>query len=369
MAVPNAGQIRLSRLAKERFFRDYGYGEGFPDKSISLRELSISSTVFPYSFIRDRNNDPIYPLINTSSPSHPNSAAPYAMSEFLNYNEDYIGVLSDDFVEVFRRDGSLLESFFDLQETDENIVIFENFLLGIPQERITLWERVDIPIDEFRSVYIRPYVVFKQSVAGQFRNDVAVSGQWVFLDSDRSPILGSGGEYIRWESKPNYTYTATGQWANSLFGDTSTPESALGWKDIAFDEDLTLPSDRNDRWSIDAEDTASNDTGPQEDAIYSFSQEIWVTSEDDRGYADRIDSFGNRTKWFYYESSGNVTAPKYNWFRFEEYLEVPSNASYVTFAYNATGFGDNINHWQDDYLQIWFDVNLTGGISPPPTFP
>lgn len=372
MAVPNAGQVSLAKTAKERYFKDYFYNVSDSELgSVSLRELSISSTVFPFSAIRDPNEDPIYPLINTSSPSHPDSNTPHAMSEFRGYNEDYIATLSDDIVEVFRRDGYLLETDENnsvLLNNDIDIVVFENDIFGTPQPRTTNWKRVDIPIDEFQGAYIRPYAVFKQAVAAQFRNDVAVSGQWVFLDSSRSPILGNGGEYIRWECKPNYTYSATGQWADYIFGDPSLPSSAVGWKDIAFDEDLTLPSDRNDRWSIDAEDTASNNTGPSEDAIYSFSNEIWVTSEDDRGIADRIDSFGNRTKWFYYEASGNSTAPKYNWWRFEEFLEVPLNAYYVTFAYNAFNQTD-VTEWLDDYLQVWFDVSLTGGgITPPPTF-
>jgi len=377
MAVPNTGQISMLEIAKERFFREYGYLEGqdaFPDldgkvlgendQPISLRELTISSTVFPYSSIRDANRDIIYPLLNSDSASKPNTIAPYSMSEFKNYDEDYIASISNGYYESFKRTGYLLETSYDIYNTDFKIKIFENDIFGNPQQRVTSWRRVDIPVDQYVGEQIRPTAVFKQSVAVEFRNDVAVSGQWIFLDADRSPILGSNSEYVRWECKPNYFYSDLGQWCTGFSsGDESIPESTLTWQDIAFDEDLTLPSDRNNRWSIDAEDTASSNTGPIEDAIYSFSQEIWVTSSDDRGYADRIDSFGNRTKWFYYEASGNSVAPKYAWWRWKSYLAVPSNAKYLTFAYNA--YSVNADEWEDDYLQVFFDVFA---LAPPPTF-
>jgi hypothetical protein len=376
MAVPNAGQLSLLEIAKERYFREYGYLVGldtFPDldskflgdiaQPISLRELTISSTVFPYSSIRDPNSDIIYPLINTQSLSRPNTTAPYGMSEFRNYDEDKIASLTSGYYEIFKRTGLFLCTSPDVYRGDLRIISFENSDFGVPVQEYRGWKRVDIPVDQYVGELIRPMAVFKQSVADQFENDVAVSGQWIFLDSDRSPITGSNGEYVRWESKPNYFYSDLGQWATSLSGDESLPSSPVSWQDIAFDEDLTLPSDRNNRWSIDAEDTASVRTGPEDDAIYSFSQEIWVTSEDDRGYADRIDSFGNRTKWFYYEASGNPTAPKYAWWRWKNYIEVPSNARYVTFAYNARSLSTSL--WVDDYLQVFIDAFI---LAPPLTF-
>jgi hypothetical protein len=361
MALPTTGPISFLQLFKEKFFRDASY-QTPPNgvDNISLTEMTVGTGFFPS---KNLNIEPFVKGVNIFSTDRPDSSQPYAMSEFRGYNEDAIGTLVRTYYDSFKRQGYLaIASFYN---KDILIPVYEDapFDFDGPEfNGYSVWRQVDITVDEFRNGYIRPQVVFKQNGAGEFRNDIAVSGQWIFLDEGKAPILGENGEYIRWEIKPNYFYSASVEKAISQnpFTPPENPDSVIEWKPILFDDDIVVPPDVNGKWSIDAEGTPTSETGPNEEIIYflgSIYPKIWYESVDDRNEYPALDIYSNRTKYLFYESSGVSTAPTYNWMRWNRFLQVPSNASYLTFCYH--GFSSAPETFEDDYLQVYFDAGPT----------
>lgn len=365
MAVPSSGEISLRRVASERYFsryvNTYEY-EGIdysttPIGPASLKDLSqgnVESLQFPY-----------YDPINTDSPSKPNQLAPHAMSEFYGYDEDYISSLSEQFYKVFRRRGWFLSTYIEFlddplypivivpEKNQDPFVLFDE-----SGDQYSRWRQVHIPVDQFKGKYIRPYALFTQSNL-DFRNDVALSGEWWFLDSNLTTIDTSSW---RWVS----AFGNVGQWGTTLDpSNQSQPEGVLAWQDIDFNEDSSLPPDREGRWSIDQLETASNGTGPFDEArfaIQTSTRQYW-TSSSDSTYRF-IGSGTTRSKYFYFEASGSYSTPKYAWWRFKDFKQVPQNADFLTFCYSAWS-QDKKEDWENDILEVFFEVF---SIEPPPTF-
>ena len=361
MALPTTGPISFLQLFKEKFFRDAGYQTPpYGVSNISLTEMTVGTSFFP---AKDLNQEPFVKGVNTLSTDRPDSSQPYAVSEFRGYNEDEIGTLVRAYYEMFKRQGYLMIATNLNKDILIPVYIDEPFDFEGPEFKYnSTWRQIDIPVDEFRNGYIRPQVVFKQSGAGEFKNDIAVSGQWIFLDEGKAPILGENGEYVRWEIKPNYFYSASVEKAVSQnpFTPPQDPDSVIDWKPILFDDDIVVPPDVNGKWSIDAEGTPSDDTGPNEEIIYFLGPiypKVWYESVDDRNEYPALDSYDNRTKYLFYESTGVSTAPTYNWMRWNRFLQVPSNASYLTFC--SHGFTTQLETFEDDYLQVYFDAGPT----------
>lgn len=370
MALPTTGPISLLDIFKEKFFKDSDY----PDPPhgmhpVSLTEMTVGTDFFP---LRDLNEEPYVDGVNTQSSPRPDGSVPHAMSEFRGYNEDAITSLGSVY-DMLKRQGQGLNSL-TLSSNHINIISQKDILVplytdfpldfqGPVLDGYLTWRQVDIPVDSFRGVYITPRVLFKQAAAGNFKNDVGVSGMWVFLDANKNPILGQNNEYIRWDMKPNYYYSASAWKSNVIYStDAQPPTAASAWTPILFDDDIVLPPSDvlNGRWTIDGETTPSNGTGPNEEIIYYLGAtypNVWYSSQDDRNEYPALDSYNNRTKYLFYESSGISTAPTYNWMRFDRALQVPSNASYLTFCYDA--YSEEQLTWNDDYLQVFLETSQT----------
>lgn len=370
MALPTTGPISLLQIFKEKYFKDADYiaPQGYTP-SVSLLEMTVGSEFFP---LNDPNMEPQVDGVNTESTLRPNPLQPHAMSEFRGYNEDAITTVGTQYYDMFKRQGRGNLSTRSMVNIDILVPLYTDFpfdLQGPIFDTYLTWKQVDLPIDEFRGTYINPYLVYKQSGSGEFRNDAAVSGHWIFLDAGKQPILGENGEYIRWEIKPNYYYSASAQKATATnpFSDPTNPNSVIAWKPILFDDDIILPPDVDylGNWSIDGEGTPSEGTGPNEEIIYFLGTvypKIWYASTDDRNEYPALDAYNNRTKYLYYESSGESAPPAYNWMRWDRHLQVPANASYLTFCYHA--FSEDPETWDDDYLQVFVAASPT---DPTPT--
>lgn len=365
MALPTTGPISLLQIFREKYFKDAAYiAPQFYIPPVSLLEMTVGSEFFP---LNDPNTEPQVDGVNTESTLRPDSLQPHAMSEFRGYNEDTIITVGNQYYDMFKRQGSGNLSTRSGTNIDILIPLYTDFpfdLQGPIFDNYLTWKQVDLPVDEFRGTYINPYLVYKQSGSGDFRNDAAVSGQWIFLDAGKQPILGENGEYIRWEIKPNYYYSASAQKGTGInpFADPADPNSVLIWKPILFDDDIMLPPDADylGNWSIDGEGTPSSGTGPNEEIIYflgTIYPKVWYASTDDRNEYPALDIYNNRTKYLYYESSGESAPPAYNWMRWDRHLQVPANASYLTFCYHA--FSEDPETWDDDYLQVFVSASPT----------
>lgn len=364
MALPTTGPISLSQIFKEKYFKDaFSVAPQFNRPSVSLLEMTLGSEGFA---LNDPNREPQVDGVNTESALRPNPLQPHAMSEFRGYNEDAITTVESKYYDMMKRQGQMLNTItasntFVILNLDLRIIFFADNFFDFTGPQATghlAWKQVDLPIDEFRGAYVRPHITFRQAGAGQFRNDAAVSGQWIFLDASKLPILGENGEHIRWEIKPNYYYSASGQkgMSSDLTGNIEDPNNVFIWKPILFDDDIVLPPDADylGNWSVDAQETPSNGTGPTEEVIYflgTIFPKVWYASTDDRNEYPALDIYNNRTKYLYYESSGEAAPPAQNWLRWDRYLEVPNNASYLTFCFNA--ISEDEETWDDDYLQVY----------------
>lgn len=370
MALPSTGPISLLDIFKEKFFKDSDY----PDpphgmQPVSLTEMTIGTSFFPS---RDPNYFPETNGVNTESTIRPNPLQPHAMSEFRGYNEDAITTVGSQYYDLMKRQGQGLNSLTTafshpslISQKDILIPLYTDFpfdFQGPILDGYLTWRQVDLPIDEFRSAYIRPIILFKQNGSGEFRNDVAISGQWVFLDVNKIPIIGIEGEYVRWDIKPNYYYSSGAEKSigTNPFEDPLNPASVVAWKPILFDDDIVATPDLNGAWTIDGESTPTGDTGPNEEILFNLDNTgdfTWYSSLDDRNEYEALDSYNNRTKYLFYESSGVSSSPTYNWVRWNNYVRVPANASYLTFCYDAYSTDDLT--WNDDQLRVYVAADTT----------
>jgi hypothetical protein len=370
MALPTTGPISLLQIFREKYFKDAAYAAPqFYKPSISLLGMTVGSEFVP---LNNPNLKPQVGGVNTESTLRPDGTQPHAMSEFRGYNEDTITTVGTEYYEMMKRQGRENLGTLISSNIDIFIPLYTDFPFdgqGPLFDGYVNWKQVDLPVDEFRGTYINPYLVYKQSGSGEFRNDAAVSGHWIFLDAGKQPILGENGEYIRWEIKPNYYYSASTQKGTGInpFADPEDPNSVIIWKPILFDDDIVLPPDADyeGNWSIDGEGTPSLGTGPNEEIIYflgTIFPKVWYASTDDRNEYPALDIYNNRTKYLYYESTGESAPPAYNWMRWDRHLQVPSNASYLTFCYHAAS--EDPETWDDDYLQVFLAAAPT---DPAPT--
>jgi hypothetical protein len=390
MAVPNSGQLSLKNLARERFYYDYNYPRNAiylwdyetesrriysdlvsPKPPISLRDLHEGSPI--------SNTVTYYDTINTLSAFRPDQIFPYSMSEFYRYNEDYGPSVQDGTYSVFLRHGFFLFTSEDtkilglaplsyLPTTDTYFynpddLVFERFQSN-DNVRPSEWRKSYLLVDEFRNKFIRPNVVFYNNTANQFKNDVCVSGNWVFLDENLDAILDEDEQLSGWDSRPLYNATSIGQRGTAFSGDTSVPSGVTSWTNIPFTEDASFAINR---WAIRSGSTTSAGTGPSYEVIflrngYVYIDSFHVVRDFWLSIGGALDSNNNLSKYFYFESSGSTVGHK--WFRWSDFRIVPSNAKYLTFCYSAWSENGHLD-FSNDYLQIFFESQ---GITPPPTF-
>lgn len=412
MAVPSSGELSLTKIARERFYNDYYYPRDAivfwnnqtssimsvvdeinisvnaavglvvgPKPPIFLSDLHQGSPLPTSEF--DINPKNYYDTLNTLSLNRPDNQAPYSMSEFYGYNEDYGPSSQNGFYSAFLRYGFFL---FTSQDTEavgtfplsymptdltyfynRDDIVFERFQSN-NNVRPSEWRKSYLVVDEYAGRFIRPNVVFYNNVAGQFRNDVCISGNWVFLDADLNVILDNDDQPQGWDSRPLYNATSVGQRGTAFSGDTSLPSSVTSWVNIPYTED---PIFATNRWTINAGATQSSGTGPSYEVI--FLKNKYTYTDLYRSGVDKIEDFwlsiggvldpnNNLSKYFYFESSGSTVGHK--WFRWSDFRGVPSNAKYLTFCYSAWSNNGHLD-FTNDYLEVFLESE---GIEPPPTF-
>jgi hypothetical protein len=86
MAVPSSGSISWFKLSQEKKVNDYNSAAG----AGAIPAISM------YDLVNGGNStgltQPDVDITNTNSPSHPNSTAPHAASEWYSYDHDYTAV-------------------------------------------------------------------------------------------------------------------------------------------------------------------------------------------------------------------------------------------------------------------------------------
>lgn len=342
MAVPSSGSLNMSGLAKEKLFDDYN-SSGTPIGPIFMSDLVTGGN--------SSGSALSYDTTNTNSISYPDNVTPHRFSEWFGYDHDAQVQTGFGHYEVFTREYPELFTGFGSANPD-GIVIDASEDEFVTEFR---WRFVDvqIPVD-WRGLYIRPEALFYQSNQ-DFRNDVALSGHWVFLSSDKSQfasafnIEGTG-----------FPAGNTGQKEIGQAFPLDDPEANRSWQDIT-----SLIN--NNEWSIETLETPSNGTGPREDPAYisdPFAPPFSI-GRGTRWYQEGGEQ-SNRRRYFYYESSGSYTPPQHKWWRYKNPVQVPSWASYISFCYSAWS-EDGAIDFQNDYLKVWLEL-VDFGITPPPTF-
>ena len=334
MAVPSSGEISLQRLSKELLNDDYLAGGAF-NTNVSLTEMST----FTGSFSGESLNT------NNATADRPDGSTPHSVSEFYSYDHDKTSGLPSaptaGFYEVLYRYDEYLYTgdWQDGNPDNPDPVIMDFNESNFPNGKESRWRAVSIPIPSlwknYSNIRITPYVLFYQSNQ-DFRNDVAISGQWAFID-----YFGNVEEYMySANSTLGTTEYSNGQYASSLSTPYTTPSTSWTWTD--------LPSgftSVNARWNRETLETDSNGTGPEEDPEIietASGPDIWTT----RGSEDL-----NRPYYYYWESSGTYTNA-YGHFRWKENRAIPSNAYTITFAYSAWS-EDGVSDFTNDYLKVW----------------
>lgn len=344
MAVPSSGEISLQRLSKELLNDDYLAGGVF-NTNISLTEMST----FTGSFSGESLNT------NNATADRPDGSTPHSVSEFYNYDHDKTSgtpsAPTAGFYEVLYRYDEYLYTgdWEDTNPDNPDTVVYDYNESNFPNGKESRWRAVSIPIPSswknYSNIRITPYVLFYQSNQ-DFRNDVAISGQWVFLDSS-----GNVEEYMySANSTLGNTEFDAGAYASSLSTPYTTPSTSWTWTSLGG----TYPTASGGpftnveaRWNRETLETPSNGTGPEEDPEIietASGPDVWTT----RG--NEVLS-GARHFYYYWESSGTYTEA-YGHFRFIEKRAIPSAATHISFCYSAWS-EDGVSDFTNDYLKVW----------------
>ena len=337
MAVPSNGSLNMSGLAKEKLFDDYN------SSSTAIGPIYMSDLVTGGNSSGSAQS---YDVTNTSSPFFPDNLTPHAFGEWYGYNHDAQAQTGFGYYELFERAYPLLFTAGSYALNPDPIV---RAATGGQDPR---WRSFDLPVpSEWANMFIRPQALFYQSNQ-DFRNDVALSAQWVWLDSSKEFISTAFSL-----SETGYPSPNTGQKEDGQAFPLDDPEANRSWKNIT-----SLIN--NNEWSIETLETPSNGTGPEEDPFYGPDP----STVQDRGvrWYQVGGEMENRPRYFYYESSGAYTPPQHKWWRYENPVQVPSGARYLSFAYSAWS-EDGAIDFENDYLKVWIEL-VDMGIAPPPTF-
>lgn len=330
MAVATSGELKFLSVAKE--LRYNNPAATIPDSTvllnfpngISLTEMSTGVGAFSS-----------YPINQANE--LPDEIAPHAISEFYGYDHDLAGQPAAGFYEILSRSGPTL--YTGAENTSNTDVIVRDYVEdNYPNGKNSRWRSFYFTIPEnwkgINNLRITPYVQFYQSNQ-DFRNDVAISGQWVFTDLVNGDIMG-----IPYSGNQSLSTGAVGQNATSGYAPYTVPNTSWTWTDIPnnFNEPSSL------RWGLQSLETPSNGTGPEEDPVYKYrlNGNIWQTEGDEQS---------SRQYYFYCETSGTYSSG-YSHFRFKEPAYIPYGARHLTFCYSAWS-QDGVNDFTNDVLKVW----------------
>lgn len=381
MAVPSSGQLDMSGLAKEKLFDDYN-SSSTPTGPIFMSDLVTGGN--------SSGSALSYDTTNTSSASFPNNTTPHEFSEWYGYDHDTAVGTPIGYYEMFLRQGFQLytgiESQYSGIVSPDPTVVTANPFGGPTRWR---WFSIDLlnsnaPAQFPQGTLIRPQMLFADFNGPNLRNDVAISGDWLYLDAngqvvDFEPFLNLDSPDTYSEFYPRYTgftvrpykYPSNiGQKSISVSGDATQPTSTITWQDLSYG----VETQTGGTWNYNLGTTPSNGTGP-EDNVYldpyrggSFA--VWVQGtivDPENPFFDPNPQTNNGH--FYYEASSGFTSPNYSWFRWKTPTYVPANARYLTFAYCAWS-EDGPSTFAIDYLKGFIEVVDPSefNITPPPTF-
>ena len=395
MAVPSSGSLNMSGLAKEKLYDDYN------SSSTAIGPIFMSDLVTGGNSSGSAES---YDATNTSSSSFPNNATPHAFSEWYGYNHDATVGPAFGYYEMFLREGFQLytgvEPEYSGFDSPDPTVVDANPFGGPTRWR---WFSIDLlnpsaPAQFPEGTLIRPQMLFADFNGPNLRNDVAISGDWLYLDAngqvvDFEPFTSSEGvefnefgpivpledqdtytefypRYVGFTIRPYKYPSNVGQKSIAVLGDPAQPTSSITWQDVNYGTE----TQNGGTWNYNLGTTPSNGTGP-EDNVYldpyrGFSFAVWVQGT----IADPQDPFFDPNPQtvnghFYYEASNGFLSPNYSWFRWKTPTYVPANARYLTFAYCAWS-EDGPSTFAIDYLKGFIEVVDPSGLSitPPPTF-
>jgi hypothetical protein len=332
MAVPSSGEISLQRLSKELLNDDY-YAGGTFNTNVSLTEMSTFTGAFSGESLNTNN----------ATADRPDGSTPHSAAEFYSYDHDKTSGLpsapATGFYEVLYRYDEYLYTgdWQDYNPDNPDPIIRDYNESNFPNGKESRWRAVSIPIPSlwknYSNLRITPYVLFYQSNQ-DFRNDVAISGYWGFVD-----YFGNIDE-LMYSANSYYTNYSNGQYASSLSTPYTTPSTSWTWTDLP-----TGITQVQTRWNRETLETDSNGTGPEEDPI------VIITSSGPDRWETQGNEASNRHYYYYWESSGTYTEA-YGHFRFKEKRAIPTDAYTITFAYSAYS-EDGVSDFTNDYLKVW----------------
>jgi hypothetical protein len=343
VAVPSNGSLNMSGLAKEKLFDDYN-SSSTPIGPIYMSDLVTGGN--------SSGSAQTYDFTNPNSGLFPDNLTPHAFSEWYGYNHD--SWFERFYPEIYTGNEDLNQS-----PSIDPLVLDATGDDFFDQLR---WRYFDIELpSEWQGLYIRPKVLFFQSNQ-DFRNDVAISTQWVWLTEDKSGYSQAFNQD---------GYSGVGFTGNN-FGQRESGATALPADDPNIErvwEDIpSAVTNTNNKWCIETIETPSNGTGPAEDPMYMSDPINSPSSPNYRGvrWYQIGEETSNRAPYFYYESSGAYSVPQHKWFRYKDAVQVPQGVRYLSFAYSAWS-EDGAIDFINDYLKVFLEVE-DFGITPPPTF-
>lgn len=355
MAVPDSGSLNMSKLAKEKLYDDYNSSS------------SVTGPIFMSDLVTGGNSSgsgESYDVTNTDSSSFPNNLTPHQFSEWRGYDHDATVGPAFGYYEMFKRESFQLYTgrepeYLSIASPDPYVVTNQPF--GGP----TRWRYFDIDLQnplanaQFPGgSLIRPQMLFANLDGADLRNDVCISGDFVFLNSsgqviDIEPFEPTGEYYPRyygWTIRPDKIPSDVGQRSTSISGSPTDPNSVTSWADISYG----TTTQTSNTWNYNVDETPSNGTGPEYNVFIEPFNQNFAIWEGGNIFDPQYSTPQTRNGYFYYEASGVYSTPSYQWFRWKTPKYVPQDARYLSFAYCAWS-EDGPTTFFIDYLQLFLE--------------
>ena len=362
MGLPSTGQLRLFSCGKEVVVGDYT--AAIPDSTvlsnyfpngISLKEISTGTGAAA--------DDPIN--LANSAANRPDGLSPHSMSEFYNYDDNYV-IASGHYTVWSRSAGSSLNT--NALWTDPSNTTYNTDPIVNPLGTATTskWRKAYFDLTPYRNALIRLKIGFFHGTTS-FRCDVGLTSWYIETINDDMldgyDRYGFSGDYANGNPRDivdqSDLYIATGDSMDRQSGTSnSSYSSTTGWTAFAHSGiNLTAWETNtaiNGTWNFYVSGpTGSSNTGP--DNVYVAYQNV-INGQVQNEYYDYQDAGGSSSiywPYLYYEASSQSSAD-WAWMRTIPFY-VPNDAENLHFIYTA--WSNDQTNWYNSELKIIVEVD------------